>query len=380
MKLYATINKTEEQSDGTIKVWGIASSEAVDSDGEVISSEAMKAALPDYMKFGAVREMHQPSAAGTAIEASVEADGSTFFGAHIVDPIAVKKVQTGVYKGFSIGGKVTSRDPMNKANITGLKLVEVSLVDRPANPEAIFTCYKAEGIDEVDEVIEVNEPLKKGMWTLQDFASVIQQVAYIAEDSACEADWEGDNSGVPAQLLDWLKQGVAIFHAMASEETTEMLNRLTPQASVIQLSEKAVTFLNDNVDVLSKMLAEKPAIEEIPASVILTGEVQKSVIITGEAQKAEGEDLSKAMDILKDDLSKAIKDNEVLKAQLDELKKKAAPPKGVLNTVAVDKSTDSVTDTSLIDKANADIPAEGTPERAKYELKKVFQSGGKRLA
>lgn len=148
MKLYAEITKTEAQDDGTIKVWGYASSASVDSDGETITADAMKAAIPDYMKFGAVREMHGKSAAGTAIEARVEDDGRTFFGAHVVDPIAVKKVQTGVYKGFSIGGRVTARDDLNKSVIKGLNLVEISLVDRPANPDAVFTCYKADGVDE----------------------------------------------------------------------------------------------------------------------------------------------------------------------------------------------------------------------------------------
>jgi hypothetical protein len=99
-RIYAEISKVEPQDDGTIKVWGYASSGAVDSDGETITPEAMKAALPDYMKFGAVREMHQPKAAGTAIEASVQDDGRTFFGAHVVDSEAVKKVNANVYKGF----------------------------------------------------------------------------------------------------------------------------------------------------------------------------------------------------------------------------------------------------------------------------------------
>ena len=143
-KLYAEIAKMEAQDDGTVKVWGYASSEAVDSDGEIIAAEAMKAAIPDYMKFGAVREMHGSNAAGTAIEINVEDDGRTFFGAHIVDPVAVTKVKTGVYKGFSIGGSVTARDELNKSQITGLKLTEISLVDRPANPDAVFTCFKAD--------------------------------------------------------------------------------------------------------------------------------------------------------------------------------------------------------------------------------------------
>lgn len=161
MKLYAEITKTEAQDDGTIKVWGYASSASVDSDGETITAEAMKAAIPDYMKFGAVREMHGKSAAGTAIEARVEDDGRTFFGAHVVDPIAVKKVQTGVYKGFSIGGRVTARDDLNKSVIKGLNLVEISLVDRPANPDAVFTCYKADGVDDDEGKPEADKAKKE---------------------------------------------------------------------------------------------------------------------------------------------------------------------------------------------------------------------------
>ena len=161
-KLYAEIAKMEAQDDGTVKVWGYASSEAVDSDGEIIAAEAMKAAIPDYMKFGAVREMHGSNAAGTAIEINVEDDGRTFFGAHIVDPVAVTKVKTGVYKGFSIGGSVTARDELNKSQITGLKLTEISLVDRPANPDAVFTCFKADKPKDGEEAADKDdEPADK---------------------------------------------------------------------------------------------------------------------------------------------------------------------------------------------------------------------------
>ena len=135
-RLYAEINKVEDQDDGTIKVYGIASTGSVDSDGETITADCMRAAIPDYMKFGAVREMHQPSAAGTALSAEVNADGVTEFSALVVDPVAIIKVRTGVYKGFSVGGKVTERDLMDKKIIKGLNLFEVSLVDRPANPDA----------------------------------------------------------------------------------------------------------------------------------------------------------------------------------------------------------------------------------------------------
>jgi hypothetical protein len=71
-------------------------------------------------------------------------DGRTEIHAHVVDPVAVQKVKTGVYKGFSIGGSVTQRDSLDKSVIKGVKLSEISLVDRPANPEAVITFFKLE--------------------------------------------------------------------------------------------------------------------------------------------------------------------------------------------------------------------------------------------
>lgn len=143
MRLYGAIQKVEPQDDGTVRVHGIAASEAVDDQGEIVRAEAMRGAVPDYMRFPALREMHQLSAAGTTLEAEVCEDGTTRIVAHVVDPIAVAKVKSGVYRGFSIGGRVTQREPGNPKAITGLVLNEISLVDRPANPEAVFDCWKA---------------------------------------------------------------------------------------------------------------------------------------------------------------------------------------------------------------------------------------------
>jgi hypothetical protein len=152
MRLFADLSKVEEQDDGSLKVFGVASSGARDEAGEIVSPEAMKAALPGYLAFGAIREMHQPSAAGTALEVHVDDDGFTRLTAHIVDPVAVSKVKAGVYKGLSIGGKVLRRDPKDPSTITALKLMEISLVDRPCNPEASINMWKAEGGFDLDDL------------------------------------------------------------------------------------------------------------------------------------------------------------------------------------------------------------------------------------
>jgi hypothetical protein len=142
--MFGEITKVEACDDGTIKVVGVASTGAVDDADETVLPEAMKAALPAYMRFGALREMHGMTAAGATLSAQVDEAGVTRIEAHVVDPLAVKKVQLGVYKGFSIGGKVLSRDPDDRKIITKLRLNEISLVDRPCNPEAVVEMWKAD--------------------------------------------------------------------------------------------------------------------------------------------------------------------------------------------------------------------------------------------
>ena len=285
-KLYAEIAKMEAQDDGTVKVWGYASSEAVDSDGEIIAAEAMKAAIPDYMKFGAVREMHGSNAAGTAIEINVEDDGRTFFGAHIVDPVAVTKVKTGVYKGFSIGGSVTARDELNKSQITGLKLTEISLVDRPANPDAVFTCYKADKTkaDEEAEKAEDDKPSDKS-----------------AEDKDGKDD-KGDKED--------------------DEDETE-------KSESVNLSESEIAILKAVLAKAEKQEAATKADEPVDES------VRKSDKSDDLAKAEMADELAKAQDALKksnDALAKA-------QAEIESLKKQAAPPKG--STKAISKAEDN---------------------------------------
>ena len=145
MILYGELTKIEPQDDGSIKVYGAASTGGRDSSGEVVAPDAMRKALPDYMAFGAIREMHQAKAAGAALYAEVDDKGATRICAHVVDPLAVRKVKAGVYKGLSIGGKVLARDAADPSLITAIRLDEISLVDRPCNPEAVIDLWKAQG-------------------------------------------------------------------------------------------------------------------------------------------------------------------------------------------------------------------------------------------
>lgn len=137
LRVYVEISKVDDEQR---MVCGYASTPSMDSQGDRVLLSAIKDALPDYMRFANIREMHQPSAVGKAVSAVVDENG-LYLNAKVVDDAAWKKVKESVYNGFSIGGRVVEKVD---DEIRALKLNEISLVDRPANPDAVFDVWKSE--------------------------------------------------------------------------------------------------------------------------------------------------------------------------------------------------------------------------------------------
>ena len=143
---YASIMKSEKQEDGTLKVYGKATDDSIDIDSQICDEGWLKSAMPAWFETGGnVREQHSNIAAGVATDYEAKADGH-YITALVVDPVSVKKVETGVLKGFSIGIRapriIKDAKAVNGRIVDG-QIVEVSLVDRPANPNAKLMLAKA---------------------------------------------------------------------------------------------------------------------------------------------------------------------------------------------------------------------------------------------
>ena len=152
---WAPITKSEKQNDGTVVVYGPAASSALDRDHQRLDDAWLDEAMPQWMAEGGnVREQHDAKrAVGVGIGLSKGDDGAHYIAAHIVDPIAVKKVETGVLKGFSVGIK-SPRVEMGKTEapnglVTAGSIVEISVVDRPCNPTTLFEIAKADGAEDL---------------------------------------------------------------------------------------------------------------------------------------------------------------------------------------------------------------------------------------
>jgi hypothetical protein len=147
LSLYSTFSKIDFQNRC---VEGVFTSEALDSQNEIVDWGATKEALKDYRKFMNVREMHRKdSAVGVGLQITEDDEKrQAIMRTHVVDDGAWAKVCSGVYKGYSIGGKKIEVVPeMAKSGVQANRikkyfLGEVSLVDRPSNPEGIFSIAK----------------------------------------------------------------------------------------------------------------------------------------------------------------------------------------------------------------------------------------------
>lgn len=206
---WAPITKSEKQDDGTITVYGPAASSALDRDNQRLDGAWLDAAMPLWLaEGGGVREQHDPKrAVGVGVGLSKGDDGAHYLTAKIVDPVAVKKIEHGVLRGFSVGIK-NPRIEMGKAEapnglVTDGSIVEVSVCDRPANGECVFALAKADAAGDLQPVED----------------------AHVVEKSAA-------TFGLPAELYDRLaspvKEALAGLAASGATVTAEAVKADAP--------------------------------------------------------------------------------------------------------------------------------------------------------
>ena len=203
--LFAQITRTDDEQR---LVYGIVTDETpvrewpgVDVD-VITSHAATKRAVERWLKWGNIREMHQPSAVGVA--RSVEFNDTTretFVTAHIVDDQAWEKVKAGVYRGFSISGPVKTWQHDKKLKrivVTDYDLDEISLCDRPKNPGTIIKLWQAVGVPSLQRA----EPL----WLVGgDPYLMVADESTLWEEATAIGDWldhstEGDR-------VNWAEYG-----------------------------------------------------------------------------------------------------------------------------------------------------------------------------
>lgn len=284
MHLNIPISKIDEEKR---MVWGYATVEEIDKHGEIIGYDASKQAFAEWP--GNIREMHGDKAVGKGIEVEFDdKNKGVWLGAYVSESAdgenAWIKVKEKILNGFSIGGRIndwtTTRQKVEGEEkdvvmITDYDLSEVSLVDNPACPSAVFQMVKSVGgklkhVEKMenrggipvmwfekayaieprqfisksnthynkDSMGKNSNDIAKGVWSAQELVDLGSRLAgYIWMES-----WDGKESE-----LDGLKNALEEIKAAASEELLEPENWPEPMGDAVELAMQTLGLTKDAI-------------------------------------------------------------------------------------------------------------------------------------
>jgi pSer/pThr/pTyr-binding forkhead associated (FHA) protein len=301
---YAAIIKQEKQEDGTLLVYGKATDDSLDIDQQICDAAWLEKAMPEWFKTGGnIREQHSSIAAGVAKELDSKPDGH-YISALVVDAQSVKKVETGVLKGFSIGIRAPRIVRDNKAangRIIDGQIVEVSLVDRPANPNAKLMLAKSNGTEvvQMEQFIEKEEetPVATTEPTEVTEAEVVEAETAPVEAEEAKADMPSKEDALKA--LEDLRANL-----MAHEKLCKELGYLEEDDKALEpVGESA----EEETEEGSEAGAAEEEVEEAEGKKTTEGEIAEVVEPENSVEEAE-------QPALDDDVIDAIVDKAVKSA------------------------------------------------------------------
>lgn len=180
---FKVINKLAYKPGEDLFVEGIINSDSVDAHDEIVDPDAVMESVPWFMKFPTFRNMHQADSIGVVLKIwKVENIVWAKMRIDAVESKIIQKVLSGTLRAFSIGFNIKKMEQYcpekdDKGNLicywkfTKIMLIEISLVDTPANRDAKLTRsqYKSlvapKWVNDVDEykttaIIDNVEPPK----------------------------------------------------------------------------------------------------------------------------------------------------------------------------------------------------------------------------
>ncbi len=190
---FMPITKVEKTPEGHRMVYGQVSTERVDLDGQIADYAWAKKEAQDWFGIANVREQHSRNVVGKGLELGLDDKAkSVSLTSKVVDPVAITKLDEGLFTGYSFGAKNVPGNPIKVVKdaaapggrIVGGKWIEISLADRPANPDAVLSLAKA-----VDSTIEIDKVV--GEFTeaeLTKLAEALEKATTADDWKAVEAD------------------------------------------------------------------------------------------------------------------------------------------------------------------------------------------------
>lgn len=226
------------------------------------------------------------------------------------------------------------------------------LVERAAKDEKVAKQLQALGKF-------YGQALEKGLWTVARLAEILSSLDYVIDDTTYEADFEDDDSTVPAQLRSAAASVGQVLLAMAREELDEAFGVAD---SKMELSAKAVvtkfaTRRKDAGPTLSKRVTDAEA------QVV---ELQKAATASGERVKVLEKELGEGQTLMR----KAAETIEDQKRVLNKIMAEPSAKKPAM--FAMNKSDDTLPAPGEQIDEKPLVKSDGTPDLVRMALRKAL--------
>jgi len=248
-------------------VTGIATAETPDRAGEICdyasskpyfekwSSEAVAASGGKSM--GAVRAMHGKVAAGKLTDIAFDDDAKhVVVSAKIVDDDEWRKVQEGVYTGFSQGGRYVKRWPDPETGLIRYTAEpqEISLVDLPCLPEATFEVVKGGVVEKRGFAAAEREKDARSDVAMPDGSYPIKSAKDV-ENAVRDYYRSGQSPGVKAHIIARAK-AIGAENALPEDWKTAPEKSAAPLLDGPEALAKAAAALADAAAKLERLVEE----------------------------------------------------------------------------------------------------------------------------
>ena len=264
-------------------VSGFATLDNVDKQADIVTSDA---SVKAFSKFrGNIREMHQPTAVGKMVnfkeDKYFDPETKKFYSGVYVSAYVSKgaqdtweKVLDGTLSGFSIGGKMNTWDDAYDEKmdsqirvIKDYDLVELSLVDNPANQFAnILSIEKVDGVDVV-KGIDVDVEIQNVFWDKEsNLVTVSDNESEVSPLTGAPMENIGFVEKNDSEKTDMIKflvdSAKGINTSKMTKEVSPMTDETTNLEEVVEKSEEVAPEADATETIVEKSETSKEKMEE----------------------------------------------------------------------------------------------------------------------
>lgn len=284
MQIYAPLIKADTARH---EITGVIAVEMPDSAGEIMDYAASKPlfiAWSERVKkitggksLGNVRDSHTSKAVGKIVKMTFDdTNKAVRVVAKIVDAEAWQKVVEGIFGGFSIGGAYGWKQQVQGLTRYQALPMEVSLVDIPAIPGAVFDAVKAAQIKELKKMdnTKLIEALQSAGLTEEQVAALADKLGAMMADGMAEMQKDAPPADADAASESTEPEAAP---ALTAEDVKSIVSDLLVEYGLIASTGGNEMAMGQRIDGLAKSIAASaPAAALQKAQAQIDG-VEKSV-------------------------------------------------------------------------------------------------------